>query len=123
MPWKIIDRILLPTAFFLIAFVAALTLWQLLINHRRNEIQAVTNEQVTFVKSKIESELKARLLPLERLAGRWSERGRPESEEMESDALLVMSGYPAYQAVEWADPTYHIQWVTPEDRQQGRYWR
>ncbi len=63
MAWKIIDRILLPTAFFLIAFVAALTLWQLLINHRRTEIQAVTNEQVTFVKSKIESELRARLLP------------------------------------------------------------
>ena len=115
MAWKIIDRILLPTAFFLIAFVAALTLWQLLINHRRTEIQAVTNEQVTFVKSKIESELTARLLPLERLAGRWSDRSRPESEEA-SDALLVMSGYPAYQAVEFADPTYHIRWATPQDR-------
>ena len=111
MAWKIIDRILLPTAFFLIAFVAALTLWQLLINHRRTEIQAVTNEQVTFVKSKIESELTARLLPLERLAGRWSDRSRPENEEMQSDALLVMSGYPAYEAVEWADPTYHVRWA------------
>jgi signal transduction histidine kinase/ActR/RegA family two-component response regulator len=116
MAWKIIDRILLPTAFFLIAFVAALTLWQLLISHRRTEIQAVTNEQVTFVKSKIESELNARLLPLERLAGRWSERGRPEPQEMESDALLVMSGYPAYQAVEWADPSYRVRWATPQDR-------
>src|ERR1700690_2031090 len=50
MAWKIIDRILLPAAFFLIAFVGALTLWQLLLGHRSAEIQSVTNEQVSFVK-------------------------------------------------------------------------
>jgi signal transduction histidine kinase/ActR/RegA family two-component response regulator len=115
MPWKIIDRILLPAAFFLIAFVAALTLWQLLIGHRRVEIQAVTNEQAMFVKSKIESELKARILPLERLAGRWSDHARPDDATMESDAQLVMSAYPAYQAIEWADPNYRVRWVTPHD--------
>ena len=65
MPWKIIDRILLPAAFFLIAFAGALTLWQLLIGHRRAEIQGVTDEQVLFVKSKLESELQGLILPLE----------------------------------------------------------
>ena len=72
MPWKIIDRLLLPAAFFLIAFVVALTLWQLLIGHRRAEIQGVTSEQARFVKTKMESELQARIVPLERLAGAGS---------------------------------------------------
>src|SRR5271166_1593494 len=102
MAWKIIDRLLLPAAFFLIAFVAALTLWQLLIGHRRAEIQGVTNEQASFVKSKLESELRARILPLEHLA--QSDSGADPS-NMESDASLVMSAYPAYQAIEWVDPT------------------
>src|SRR5580658_728202 len=69
LPWKIIDRLLLPTIFFLTAFVFALTLRQLLMAHRSVEIQAVTQEQAVFVKSKMESELKARILPLEGLAG------------------------------------------------------
>jgi signal transduction histidine kinase/ActR/RegA family two-component response regulator len=25
----------------------------------------------------------------------------------------MMSGYPAYQAVEWVDPTFHLRWATP----------
>ena len=33
-PWKIIDRSLLPTVFFLGSFVAVLTFWQLLLGHR-----------------------------------------------------------------------------------------
>src|ERR1700690_2089156 len=113
MAWKIIDRILLPAAFFLIAFVAALTLWQLLIGHRRAEIEGGTSEQVSFVKSKLESELRARVRPLERLARRNSDRATPDHSAIESDASLVMSAYPTYQAIEWVDPSFHVRWVTP----------
>ncbi len=119
MPWKIIDRILLPAAFFLIAFVAALTLWELLIGHRRVEIQAVTNEQVMFVKSKMGVGIEgANRLPLERLAGRWSDRGRPDTAEMESDASLVMSALPGLlQAIEWADSSYQDSMGNAERQQ------
>jgi signal transduction histidine kinase/ActR/RegA family two-component response regulator len=123
MAWKIIDRILLPAAFFLIAFVVSLTLWQLLLGHRRAEIQSATNEQASFVKSKLESELRARILPLERLAGR-SEAAGPDSSKMEGDAALVMSAYPAYQAIEWVDPGFRVGWVTPlkgNEGEPGRY--
>jgi signal transduction histidine kinase/ActR/RegA family two-component response regulator len=119
MPWKIIDRILLPAAFFLIAFVAALTLWQLLIGHRRAEIQGVTNEQASFVKSKLESELKARILPLERLAENDTQGSVTESTNMKADASLVMSAYPTYQAIEWVDPNLHVSWVTPQTGNEG----
>ena len=71
-------------------------------------------EQASFVKTKTESELRARVLPLERLAGRWQARDRSD-EDMESDARLVMSGYPAYQAIEWVDPTFHVLWVASDE--------
>jgi signal transduction histidine kinase len=113
MPWKIIDRLLLPAAFFLIAFVVALTLWQLLIGHRRAEIQGATNEQAIFVKTKMESELKARMVPFERLSERGSEQTDKNNSTIEFDAKLVMGAYPAYQAVEFVDPTYRVRWATP----------
>ncbi len=123
MAWKIIDRILLPAAFFLIAFVVSLTLWQLLLGHRRAEIQSATNEQVSFVKSKLESELRARILPLERLAGQGEAAG-PDSSKMEGAATLVMSAYPSYQAIEWVDTSFRVGWVTPlkgNEGEPGRY--
>jgi signal transduction histidine kinase/CheY-like chemotaxis protein len=113
MSWKFIDRLLLPTIFGLSTVLAALILWELLIFHLRAETQAATNEQVQFVKTKTESELKARILPLERLAGRWQARGQPDDLDMESDAGLVMSVDPSFQAIEWVDPTFHLRWVTP----------
>jgi signal transduction histidine kinase/CheY-like chemotaxis protein len=119
MPWKIIDRLLLPAAFFLIAFVVALTLWQLLIGHRRAEIQGVTSEQARFVKTKMESELEARIVPLERLADGGSTRLGQSPSDIEFDAQLVMSAYPAYQAVEWVDPTYHVRWAAPQTQNKG----
>src|SRR5271156_5898911 len=110
-PWKFIDRLLLPIIFFLSSFVVVLTFWQLLLGHRRAEIRAVTDDQALFVKSKLESELAARILPLERLAAQWQVLGNDR--ERKSAAELMMSGYPAYQAVEWVDPELHVRWVTP----------
>jgi signal transduction histidine kinase/ActR/RegA family two-component response regulator len=114
--WKTVDRLLLPTIFFLGSFVAVLTFWQLLLGHRRAEIRAVTDEQASFVKSKLESELGARILPLERLAARWRMLGNDR--EKKSAAELMMSGYPAYQAVEWVDPTLHVRWIAPSNGNQ-----
>jgi len=109
-----IDRLLLPAIFGLATIVVALTFWQLLLSHSRAEIRSAAKEQASFVKTKTESELRARVLPLERLAGRWQVRDRSD-EDMESDARLVMSGYPAYQAIEWVDSTFHVLWVASDE--------
>ena len=114
-----IDRLLLPAVFGLTTIIAALVLWQLLLTNRRVEIRANAKEQALFVKSKTESELSARILSLERLAGRWQEPDRLADQDMESDASLVMSGYPAYQAIEWIDPTFHVVWVEPQRGNEG----
>jgi signal transduction histidine kinase/ActR/RegA family two-component response regulator len=114
----LIDRLLLPAIFGLSTIVAVLVLWQMIVGHRIVEIQAATKEQASFVKTKTESELRARVLPLERLAGRWQAEGRLNQADMESDASLVMSGYPEYQAVEWVDPALHTVWAVPQGQKQ-----
>jgi signal transduction histidine kinase/ActR/RegA family two-component response regulator len=107
-PWKIIDRLLLPSIFFLTSLVAVLTFWQLLLGHRRAEIHAVTDEQASFVKSKVQAELRERIMPLQGLAAQWTTFG--SDREKKSAAQLMMSGYPDYQAVDWVDPTFHVRW-------------
>lgn len=113
MPRRSIDRLLLPAIFGLTTMLAVLVLWQMLLGHRNVEIQAATREQASFVQTKTESELKARVVSLERLAARWKIDGRSRGTDMESDAALVMSGYPAYQAIEWADSSFHPLWSVP----------
>ena len=112
---KFIDRLLLPTIFGLTTVIAALILWQLLLGHRRVEIQAATKEQALFVKTKTESELKANILVLEQLASRWQVRRQRTDEDMQSDVELAMSGYPAYQSIEWVAPSYNVLWHTPRN--------
>ncbi len=116
---SLIDRLLLPAIFGLATMIAGLVGWQSLVTHRKAEISAATSEQASFLKTEIESELEARILPLERLAGRWQAPERSDQQAMQSDANLVMSSYPAYQAIEWVDPTFHVVWATPEDANQG----
>jgi signal transduction histidine kinase/ActR/RegA family two-component response regulator len=110
-----IDRLLLPAIFGLSTIVVALVLWQMLITHQHGDIQAVVQEQASFVQTKMESELKARIQPLERLAARWQTRRRSNEMEMESDASLVISGYPAYREIEWVDPEFHVLWATTSE--------
>jgi len=108
-----VDRLLLPAIIGLATVLAALLLCLRLLTRQRAEIQAATKVQVFFVRNKMDSELKARILPIERMALQWEIRGQPNDVDLESDATLVMIRYPGYQAIEWMDPTFHVRWVAP----------
>jgi signal transduction histidine kinase/CheY-like chemotaxis protein len=109
-----IDRLLLPAILGLTTVLAALVLWQRLLTEQRANIQAATKAQTLFVKNKMESELNARILLLNRLAGRWQARALSGDEDNEPDAALLISGYGGCQAIEWVDPTFHVRWVASE---------
>ena len=111
---SVIDRLLLPSIVGLTTVLAVLILWQRLLTEQRAKIQAATKAQASFVKNKMESELNARILLLDRLAPRWQVRVQPGDEDKESDAALMMSGYGPYQAIEWVDSTFHVRRVAPE---------
>lgn len=108
-----IDRLLLPAIFGLTTMLAVLIVWQLLLGHRNVEIQAASLQQASFIRTKTESELRADVSFLERLAAHWKRNGG-STQDMETDAALVTSGYPAYQSVEWFDPSFQLLWSVPE---------
>src|SRR3989441_6098552 len=109
-----IDQLLLPAIRGLTTVLAALILWQRLLSEQHATIQAATKAQTLFVKNKMESELNARILLLNRLAGRWQARVLSGDQDNESDAELLISGNGGCQAIEWVDPTFHVRWVASE---------
>src|ERR1700730_1403994 len=115
-----IDRLLLPAIVGLSAFVGVLILWQRLLTKQGADIQTATKAQLVFVKNKIESDLSERILPLELLVERWQVHSKDDNADLESDASLVMSRYPVYQAISWIDPTLKGQWVSPRRGSEGR---
>jgi signal transduction histidine kinase/ActR/RegA family two-component response regulator len=114
-----IDRLVLPAVISLTTVIFALMVLQRQLTQQQAEVQASTKTQALLVKNKLESELKARILPLELLRERWSAQSELDFANMESDSALAMSGYPTYQAIEWLDPTYHVQWVVPREGNGG----
>ncbi len=114
-----IDRLLLPAIVGLSAFVGVLILWQRLLTKQSADIQTATQAQVLFVKSKIESDLSERILPLELLGERWQVHSKDVHADLESDASLVMSRYPVYQAISWIDPTFNGRWVASRPGSEG----
>ena len=87
-------------------------------HHRKAEISAATSQQVSFLKTEIESELETRILPEAGVPGWGAEVlvSTPDQQAMQSDANLVMSSYPAYQALERVRSCYFI-------RKGGYCWR
>ena len=55
----------------------------------------------------------SQILALSRLAIRWEIWGKPIENDWESEASVLMSGYPGYQAIEWVDPSMHARWIAP----------
>ena len=114
-----IDRLLLPALVGLATVFLALILLQRLLTQQHTEIEAETRTQAVFVKDKLESVLRVRTQSLELLGQRWQVRSLLNEVDMESDAALVMSGYPTYQALEWVDPSLQVSWVVPRSARQA----
>jgi signal transduction histidine kinase/ActR/RegA family two-component response regulator len=107
-----IDRLLLPFIVGLTTVVAALILWQRMLTNQSVQIRSATQEQLLFVKDKLEGALKVRILDLDRLAGSWNAHDQQSDVDMESEAAPLLDG--TFQTIEWVDPTFHVRWVAPQ---------
>ena len=115
MSHSFIDRLLLPAIVGLTTVIAALILWQRLLTEQRADIQAATRVHASFVKDKLEAELRARILSFDRLAGRWKNLDPENDIAVETAWTSLMSGYRAYQTIGWMDPTLHVRRMEPKN--------
>ena len=93
--------------------LAAVVLRQRLTRQENTAISAVAASQALIAKSQTEAQMTSQILALSRLAIRWEIWGKPIENDWESEASVLMSGYPGYQAIEWVDPSMHARWIAP----------
>src|ERR1700730_9076351 len=93
--------------------LAAVVLRQRLARQENTAISAVAASQALIAKSQTEAQMTSQILALSRLAIRWEIWGKPVENDWESEASVLMSGYPGYQAIEWVDPSMHARWIAP----------
>ncbi len=92
---------------------ATLFVWQALIDQERTQIEQMIQLESSNVNNLIETQLKSRINALQRMANRWEIRGGTPKREWEFDAQSYVSDDKSFQAIEWADPSFHIRWIVP----------
>ena len=92
---------------------ATLFVWQALIDQERTQIEQMIQLESSNVNNVVAAQLKTRMNALQRMANRWEIRGGTPKREWEFDAQSDVSDDKGFQAIEWADPSFHIRWIVP----------
>ncbi len=108
-----ISRHWLPIVVAACTIVAAVVLRQRLASQENTAIAELAASQALIARSQAEAQMTSQILALSRLAIRWEIWGKPVETDWESEAAVLMSGYPGYQAIEWVDPLFRARWIAP----------
>ncbi|MGG6296308.1 PAS domain S-box protein [Leptolyngbya sp. AN02str] len=103
----------LPLVLGLVATIAVLGLWQQLLVYEGLHLQMLVRQEAQAVKSELSQELSSRILALEQMASRWQTSGGTPKVLWEADAANYVQDFYGYQAIEWADPAFRVQWLVP----------
>ncbi|WP_414550365.1 PAS domain S-box protein [Anabaena sp. CCY 0017] len=107
-------RVLLPILVGVAVAIAVCILSQKLLIGQQNHIAQLVEQQAIALKSELTSELKTRILTLERMEKRWQIRGGIPRSEWEADAANYVKDFGGYQAIQWVDPSFRVRWIVPE---------
>jgi hypothetical protein len=103
----------LPILVGLALLTATLILWQALLAQEHTDTQQAIQLEAANAKFEITRQLQERTQALERMAKRWEIQGKPPREYWEADARSYIEDYGGFQAIEWADSSFHIRWIVP----------
>jgi len=103
-----------PLFVFITFTVMTLLFWDAAWAYVRETQQKQTQIVSMAMKNSVHNDLKSRQESLWRMSSRWQVRPRGTPyKEWYQDAMNLIADEPGYQALEWVDPNYRIQWVAP----------
>lgn len=86
------------------------------INERAHEHIGLSTEHTAQMNELlIRQDIDNRLSALERLAQRWPTTGPEARADWQADALRYVNDMPGLRAIEWADSSFQVQWIVPEE--------
>lgn len=84
-----------------------------LVVQEHSHIRQIIELRAKDLKTNTERLLESQAQALTRMARRWERRGETTKEEWESDVRLYVNQHSFYQAIEWADSSFHVRWIVP----------
>lgn len=93
--------------------IGVIAVWWTISDRARDHIDSASNDETRIYQSLIRQDLEHRLLALDRLAERWTMAGGMPRSVWEADAAHYVQDMPGFQAIEWADATFRVQWIVP----------
>lgn len=103
----------LPLLLGIVASFAILLLGQQLTVLERHHIEQLIQQKANAIESEIGKELSIRMVALQQMANRWEANGGTAQALWEADAHDYIKNFYGYQAIEWVDPSFKVQWVVP----------
>lgn len=103
----------IPLVLGIMATIAVFVLWQQLLRHEQLYIQKLVQQEAIAIETELSQELSTRILALEHMAHRWQMSGGIPKAFWEADAANYIEDFSGYQAIEWVDPSFQMQWVVP----------
>lgn len=91
----------------------SLFIWRALVDQEHAHIRQVIELRAKDLKTNTERLLESQAQALLRMVKRWEKQGKTPKEEWELDARLYVTHYSFYQAIEWADASFHVRWIVP----------
>jgi PAS domain S-box-containing protein len=106
-------RHLLPLLVGIFVSIGAIALQQWFVIEEQAKIEQLIQQQAIAIQSELTTELKTRIIALERMGKRWQARGGTPQKEWETDAASYVKDFGGYRAIEWVDPSFQVRWVIP----------
>ena len=95
------------------AITATVLSWQAEVNDETRQIRNKIKIRTDHIKNLLITDFESQLPRLTRLANRWERGGKPTKEFWTSDASLYVEHNPGLISLQWADESFHVQWVVP----------
>ncbi len=103
----------IPVIIGVVFIAVSLFIWRALVVQEHAHIRQVIELRAKDLKTNTERLLESQAQALLRMVRRWEKQGKTPKDEWELDARLYVTHYSFYQAIEWADASFHVRWIVP----------
>ena len=91
----------------------SLAIWVAAEIHQRQNIGRQVDREAESIAGLIRQDLDRRVLALKRMAHRWAQASGTPDAQWEADASAYIRDFPAYQALEYVSPDFHVRKIVP----------
>lgn len=110
---KLCQQHWIPMLLALVATITVLGLWQQLWRQEQLHLEQLVQQEADALEVELNRELSSQIFALEQMADRWQVSGGTPKALWEADAANLVKHHDGYQAIEWVDPSFHVQWMMP----------